>query len=139
FANELWFAVIPPLSNAPSWSIGFEFWYYVIFGATYFLNGYIRILAVFILCMVAGPKILLLMPVWFFGVAAYWISRSFQARPVLGLMLMASAAAILIVAAKLAIKQQLYVLEHDLLGEHVFYLIGHAQGFIWHTVLGAVV
>jgi peptidoglycan/LPS O-acetylase OafA/YrhL len=141
FVNELWFAVIPPLSNAPAWSIGFEFWYYAIFGAAYYLKRHVRILTVFILCLVAGPKILLLMPVWLFGVAAYWISRSFQARPVLGLMLMAAAAAaaILIVAAKLAIKQQLHVLESDLLGEHVFYSIGHAQGFILHTVLGVIV
>ena len=32
FVNELWFAGIPPLSNAPAWSIAFEFWYYAIFG-----------------------------------------------------------------------------------------------------------
>src|ERR1700761_4869150 len=31
FVNELWFNSITPLSDGPVWSLGFEFWYYVIF------------------------------------------------------------------------------------------------------------
>jgi len=136
FVNELWFAIIPPLSNAPAWSIGFEFWYYAIFGAAYYMRGYIRILTVSLLCLVAGPKILLLLPIWLFGVVAYRTSKSFQVRPGIGLLLMGSAAAILIVAAKF--KQELYALERNVLDQY-FDAIGHAQGFIWYTALGATI
>jgi peptidoglycan/LPS O-acetylase OafA/YrhL len=137
FANELWFAMIAPLSNAPVWSLGFEFWYYAIFGAAYYLEGYLRILTVCILCLIAGPKILLLMPIWLFGAAAYWISKSFQVRPWLGVIMMGLGlpASVLIVAAKF---EQGFV-ERDLLGEHFYYLMGHAQTFIWYTLLGVVV
>lgn len=71
FLGQIWNAeVAMPLDN-PFWSLNFEVGYYAIFGAAFYLSGVGRMLAVVTLCVIAGPKILLLMPCWLFGVALY--------------------------------------------------------------------
>jgi peptidoglycan/LPS O-acetylase OafA/YrhL len=73
FINEIWFFSSAPPINRPLWSLSFEFWYYVIFGFWFYRRR--KSLTSFILpilaCFIAGPKILLLMPVWIFGYLAY--------------------------------------------------------------------
>ncbi|HJV68724.1 acyltransferase [Ideonella sp.] len=71
FSNELWFSYIRPFSNGPYWSLGYEVWYYVLFGAAHFLRGKTRVAAVTVISLLIGPKILLLLPVWLLGVWAY--------------------------------------------------------------------
>jgi peptidoglycan/LPS O-acetylase OafA/YrhL len=66
-------------SNSSFWTLPFEFWYYVMFGAAMFLRGPWRVAAVIVSALIAGPRILLLFPVWLSGVAAYHAS---QRRPV---------------------------------------------------------
>jgi peptidoglycan/LPS O-acetylase OafA/YrhL len=63
------------LSNDPFWSLPYEFWYYLIFGAAFFLKGRSRIIAVALACLIAGPAILLLFPIWLLGVFGYRISQ----------------------------------------------------------------
>ncbi len=75
FVNELWFSSVRLFSNGPFWSLGYEFWYYVIFGAAYYLEGYKRVVIVLAALLIAGPKILLLFPVWLLGVLTYRITR----------------------------------------------------------------
>jgi peptidoglycan/LPS O-acetylase OafA/YrhL len=70
FTNELWFSYTRPFSNGPFWSLGYEAWYYVLFGAAYFLRGPVRFWCVAGICLLVGPKILLLLPVWWLGVWA---------------------------------------------------------------------
>jgi len=76
FVNELWlFSAAPPL-NGSLWSLSFEFWYYAIFGLWFFRKGgwqsfILPVLAV----LVAGPKIILMMPVWLLGYLAYILPR----------------------------------------------------------------
>lgn len=68
FLNEIWFLSSAPPINGPLWSLGYEFWFYVIFGV--FL--YARKKSFIILaCVIAGPKILLMMPIWLLGGLAY--------------------------------------------------------------------
>lgn len=71
FVNELWFSSVRLFSNGPFWSLGYEFWYYAIFGAAWYLEGRWRIAAVAAAMLIAGPKILLLFPVWLIGVLTY--------------------------------------------------------------------
>ena len=71
FINELWFSSVRLFSNGPFWSLGYEFWYYVIFGAAFYLEGRLRLFAVATAMLIAGPKILLLFPVWLLGVLTY--------------------------------------------------------------------
>jgi peptidoglycan/LPS O-acetylase OafA/YrhL len=67
FLGQSWADVAPPY-NPPYWSLNYEIWYYIIFGAwAYFPNRWITIAAV----IIAGPKIMLLFPVWLTGVFIY--------------------------------------------------------------------
>ena len=75
FVNELWFSSIRPFSNGPFWSLGYEFWYYTIFAAAFFLKRWVRYAVVAVLCLLVGPKILLLLPVWLLGVLVYHIIK----------------------------------------------------------------
>lgn len=71
--HEIWFASIRPFSNGPYWSIGYEFWYYALFGCWFYLSGMKRWLACGATALLIGPKILLLFPVWALGVVVYRI------------------------------------------------------------------
>jgi peptidoglycan/LPS O-acetylase OafA/YrhL len=74
FLNEVWFFSASPPINGPLWSLSFEFWYYVIFGAFFFSGKGIKgkILPL-LACLIAGPKILLMMPIWLLGYLSYRI------------------------------------------------------------------
>lgn len=69
--NELWFMSIRPFSNGPFWSIGYEFWYYVMFGIYFYVRGAPKWLGLATVALLVGPKILMLLPVWLLGVIAY--------------------------------------------------------------------
>ena len=69
--NESWWVSITFFSNVPYWSIAFEFWYYVVFALAMFLPRGWRAGAVLLACAFVGPKIVLLMPVWWAGVLLY--------------------------------------------------------------------
>jgi len=82
FVNELWFTSAPPLSNAPFWSLGYEFWYYMLYAAQrYIPDRRRRWTTLLVLGALCGPKILLLLPVWQLGVVAYAITRRQPLRP----------------------------------------------------------
>lgn len=67
FVAQSWMDVAPPF-NPPFWSLNYEVWYYIIFGAwVYAPNRLFAVLA----ALIAGPKILLLFPVWLIGAALY--------------------------------------------------------------------
>ena len=67
FLAQSWMDVSPSY-NPPFWSLNYEVWYYIIFGIwVYTKNRILTLLAV----LIAGPKILLLLPVWLLGVGLY--------------------------------------------------------------------
>lgn len=75
FVNELWWTSAAPPSNTPFWSLGYEFWYYLLYAAwRYVPDRRRRWATLLVLGAVCGPKILLLLPVWQLGVAAYAIA-----------------------------------------------------------------
>jgi peptidoglycan/LPS O-acetylase OafA/YrhL len=65
--------------NPPYWSLCYEVWFYAIFAAMTFLDGTKKLVCVLILAAIAGPNILLMMPIWWLGV---WLARSTEARSV---------------------------------------------------------
>jgi peptidoglycan/LPS O-acetylase OafA/YrhL len=82
FIQELWFWSASPPTNAPLWSLSFEFWYYVLFGIWVYGRHHRAgrwLLAVML--VVAGPKILLLLPVWIMGAAAFYLGPRLRLSP----------------------------------------------------------
>ncbi|UOG74829.1 acyltransferase [Hymenobacter tibetensis] len=76
FLNEIWFMSAAPPMNTPLWSLGYEFWYYMIFGLWFFRSAGWKSTALLIAaCVIAGPKILLMMPIWLAGFAAYRLPK----------------------------------------------------------------
>lgn len=76
FCNEIWFFSAAPPINGVLWSLSYEFWYYVIFGFwAYRNNSIMSYLGILVVCLIAGPKILLMMPLWLAGCAAYRVNR----------------------------------------------------------------
>ena len=78
FTNELWFSSTRLFSNGPYWSLGYEFWYYALFAAAWYLRGAARVVVLLAAAAIAGPKILLLLPVWALGVG---VQRWTAVRP----------------------------------------------------------
>jgi peptidoglycan/LPS O-acetylase OafA/YrhL len=74
FTNELWFSSWRLFTNGPYWSLGYEFWYYLLFAAAWFFVGWQRWLLLCLGCLLVGPKILLLFPIWLLGVWVYRVS-----------------------------------------------------------------
>jgi peptidoglycan/LPS O-acetylase OafA/YrhL len=71
FAGELWnLSEIPPWL-IPYWSLGYEVWYYVLFGVLYYLRGATRLIVAAAVLAVVGHKLWLLLPVWLSGVWLY--------------------------------------------------------------------
>lgn len=73
FLNEVWNSHIIIGSNEPFWSLGFEVWYYFIFGAFAFTSGKRRILILLAFILAAGPKIVSYLFIWLIGVATFKI------------------------------------------------------------------
>lgn len=67
FLNESWGMHTRLPWNDPFWSLCYEVWYYVIFGLAMFATGRYRWLWIMLACIVAGPAILLLFPLWLLG------------------------------------------------------------------------
>jgi peptidoglycan/LPS O-acetylase OafA/YrhL len=87
FINELWFESWRAFSNGPFWSLSYEFWYYVIFAACFYLTGVKRLFFALIAALIAGPKILLLFPIWIMGAFAYYLSKRITINKTKGLFL----------------------------------------------------
>jgi peptidoglycan/LPS O-acetylase OafA/YrhL len=64
-----------PGSNPPFWSLAYEVWYYVLLGAWTFIRCWRKRVTICVsIAIIAGPKIILLMPVWMAGLVAYQVS-----------------------------------------------------------------
>ena len=73
FTNEVWNVDVPIGSNIPYWSLGFEVWYYVLFGCALFAPRGWAILSCLIMALFLGPGIIVLFPMWLAGAAIYLV------------------------------------------------------------------
>jgi peptidoglycan/LPS O-acetylase OafA/YrhL len=69
--TEVWFVAITPFSNVPFWSISYEGWFYIMFGAATFAPGHWRWTLPTLMLLALGPKIAVMFPMWLAGVALY--------------------------------------------------------------------
>src|SRR5690606_37007061 len=72
FGSDLWFMAEDAFSNVPFWSLCYEVWYYVLFGAAAFGRGRARLLLVGLVLLIMGPRLWLLLPLWALG---SWLYR----------------------------------------------------------------
>ncbi len=71
FTTDIWFLRENAFSNGPYWSLCYEVWYYLAFAAAFFFRERVRIVAVFVVLGIMGPKLWLLFPIWLAGVGVY--------------------------------------------------------------------
>jgi peptidoglycan/LPS O-acetylase OafA/YrhL len=92
FLSESYTTGFPP--NAPYWSLSYEVWFYALFAAATYLSGATRLAWIVVLAAVAGPNILVLLPVWLVGVALVRTPLATRVPPGIagGLILLAAAA-----------------------------------------------
>jgi peptidoglycan/LPS O-acetylase OafA/YrhL len=79
YCQQIWFFCVNPSSNGPFWSLGYEFWYYALFGIWIFVRARgakFHLLAGIPLFI--GPKILLLLPAWAVGAMAFHAGKTWQ-------------------------------------------------------------
>jgi peptidoglycan/LPS O-acetylase OafA/YrhL len=91
FFHESWFFSIRPGSNGPFWSLSYEFFYYLIFGAIALLPSLKnKLLVGLTFCLLAGPKILILFPCWLVGCISYRVCKKVKPNGMASLLLFAS-------------------------------------------------
>jgi peptidoglycan/LPS O-acetylase OafA/YrhL len=95
FLGEQWNAHRFPGSNGPYWSLGFEVWYYVAFGAFIFSSHRWRWVAIAAVLVLIGPKIALMFPAWLMGVATYHVCSAQRLSPAAGWLLLTAPLAML--------------------------------------------
>ena len=76
FVNQLWGLDVPQGSDLPYWSLGYEVWYYVLFGLATFASPRWRIAGILLALAVMGPAIVSMLPLWLLGLAGYRICAS---------------------------------------------------------------
>jgi peptidoglycan/LPS O-acetylase OafA/YrhL len=106
FTSQIWDHDITYLSNSPTWSLGYEWFYYIFYGFFFYLKGRQRVLALAVGFLVAGPAILILLPIWVAGCVLFEVYTRFRATAwllpaVATVVTIASAALIFSIKARL--------------------------------------
>jgi peptidoglycan/LPS O-acetylase OafA/YrhL len=78
FLNSVWTIHLTPGSDTPFWSLSFEFFYYVFWGIVFYNRGLFRWAGGACILLIAGPQIVLLLPIWLSGALAYRLGRRHQ-------------------------------------------------------------
>lgn len=137
--NEAWLVSITYFSNVPYWSIAFEFWYYVLFGLVVFCRGRWRLVAVVGLLAVLGPKLLLLLPVWWSGVWLYRWRWLLQRSAGFSWCLVVLGSAGIVLTHALGVYASLADLTEAHLGGRLFQQLTFARFFVGDYLLCALV
>ncbi|MBV1687005.1 acyltransferase [Novosphingobium sp. G106] len=84
--------------NPPYWSLCYEMWFYALFAVATFMTGWKRLAWLAVLALVAGPNVLLMLPIWLVGVALarlpiarrvpFWLGLAFVAVALASLFVM---------------------------------------------------
>ena len=139
FVNELWTVSIMPFSNSPYWSLCYEMCYYALFSVYCFETGRRRIVLLLLLCLLIGPKILLLFPLWALGVVLYryrpWYRIAERSGWTLCLLSLAGAAAYQYLDIYNLLSKDLA----RIVGPHVYRDLHFSKHFLADYLLAAVI
>lgn len=104
YCQQLWFLCVNPSSNTPLWSLGYEFWYYALFGIWIFVRSTsTKTLLLLAVSLFIGPKILLLLPAWVVGAVAFHAGKKIQLSRARSLALFIGSGVVLLVATLFAV------------------------------------
>jgi peptidoglycan/LPS O-acetylase OafA/YrhL len=99
YCQQIWFLCVNPSSNTPLWSLGYEFWYYVLFAIWIFVRSHwVKVLLLTLVSLFIGPKILLLLPAWAVGALAFHATQQWRCSRRTGLLLFVGSLAVLGIA-----------------------------------------
>ena len=141
FSNEFWFAIVRLGSNGPLWSLSYEFMYYMIFGVYVFMRGFERIGLILLLCLISGPAILMLMPIWFMGVLVYSFTKNHVFSLSRFYALVLTLVPLILYMFFLTIKLPDFLMQLTLLwfGEDVVASVFRfSDEFIWNAIIGVL-
>lgn len=137
--NEVWFVSITSFSNVPYWSICYEMWYYVAFGMVMFLPRSTGWMAVAVLALLLGPKVVLLAPIWTLGVLLYhWERLRALPQPAAWLLLTGSCMGI-VLFHQASITEQTANLFKELIDEKWYAQFTFSKFFLSDYLLGVLV
>lgn len=140
FINELWFIPVRPFSNGPFWSLGYEFWYYVIFAAAIYAPPPWRWPLMLSVALVMGPKILLLLPVWLLGVVAYRLATRHSIPLRTGILLACGSLIVYLIFHLMDLPDLLMKITQDALGrEFVLHTLKWSGQFLSSYIIGFLI
>lgn len=143
FSNEWSFAAIRLGTNGPFWSLSYEAGYYLLFGAAIFTSGWRRVALLAGLALLVGSRILLLMPVWVFGVLVWRViaaGRGADTSRRLSLALAIGCPVVYAVALAVGLPGMLMDLTQTLATHYQVYpTLRFSDEFLWNTLIGALV
>lgn len=84
FCGQLWTHTIAPLSNSAFWSIEYEVTYYLLYGCFFYLASRSKWLWIALICVIAGPRVLFLSPLWIAGCIIHDLYQHWNARGTAG-------------------------------------------------------
>lgn len=71
FTDQSQFLAEPTFGNRAFWSLDYEVWYYVLFAGAAYYGGWKRLVLLPIILFLAGPRVLVYLPLWLAGVAVF--------------------------------------------------------------------
>jgi peptidoglycan/LPS O-acetylase OafA/YrhL len=141
FTSQSWLNNTRIGTNGPYWSLAYEVWYYVAFACLFYLRGVARFVWMVLACLIAGPKILLLAPIWWFGVWAYRHLAMAKAldRPAAWMLTLAPFG-IYVICQAIDLPRELLSGTKTVLGEHfVVHGLGFSDEVVWNVIVGVLV
>jgi peptidoglycan/LPS O-acetylase OafA/YrhL len=141
FTSQSWLNNTRIGTNGPYWSLAYEVWYYVAFACLFYLRGVARVAWTVLACLIAGPKILLLAPIWWLGVWAYRHLAIAQAlgQPAAWTLTLAPFG-IYVICQAIGLPRALLSGTKALLGEaFVVHGLGFSDEFLWNLIVGVLV
>ncbi len=128
-------------TNGPYWSLSYEFMYYLMFGFFVFTKGAMRIFALILAVFLAGPRVLLLMPIWVMGCWVYSKIRSGidLDRKTRSLLIFGP---LVVYALSLAygVPEKLITITHNLLGQSFTNVVlRFSNEFLWNNFIGILI
>lgn len=139
-ANQTWVMPASLPQNVSYWSVSYEACYYLLFGLMFYLKGPLRLVTVGAALLLAGPRIILLLPLWLGGVALYRCSAQRPSRRLAGYAMLLAAGAVYGWLRLRNVDDALDALLAERLGgEHAANtLLGYSKHFLSDYVKGAV-